>query len=64
MFGHPQAHYGFVYKTVLLVPVALIGYSLFYFRGNKWAHTLQAVNLVWLFCALIFGQMAVTGIWP
>jgi hypothetical protein len=62
-FGNPKHEYGSTYGELCLVPIAIVIYSLWQFRGNKSVHILQAVNILWLGLAFFLGSMAVTGVW-
>ncbi len=62
-FGSPRQEYGNLFGLLCWVPVALIGYSFWRFRGNKQVHLLQAINLLWLLAAVFLGGMAVSGVW-
>ena len=63
-FGHSQQEFGVFFRSFCWVPVFLIAYSFWRFRGKKSIHLLQVVNLIWLFFAVVLGGMAVTGVWP
>jgi hypothetical protein len=63
MLGTPRPAFSEPFRFLLLVPVALSVYSLWYFQGNKRLHLLQIVNLLWLGLAFFLGSMAVTGLW-
>ncbi|HEY2865358.1 MAG TPA: hypothetical protein VGK37_17195 [Casimicrobiaceae bacterium] len=51
------------YAFLYLVPLGLIGVSLFRFRGPRFIHLLQLPNLAALAWALFVGSMAVSGDW-
>ena len=63
-FGHSQQEFGVFFRSFCWVPVFLIAYSFWRFRGKKSIHLLQVINLIWLFFAVVLGGMAVTGVWP
>lgn len=63
MLGSPRAEIGEVFRLLLVVPIALVAYSLWRFQGKKAFHALQGINLLWLAFAFFFGGMAVTGVW-
>ncbi len=60
-WSHPK--YGTPFLVALLVPLVLMGYSLFAFRGRNSVHWLQLVNVVALFWAAFIGVMSITGEW-
>ena len=61
--GASHSALGVPFMLSLLVPCALIGYSLLKFRGKKIIHILQLLNLFALFLTLFIGTMAITGEW-
>jgi len=63
MLGFPRPELGVVFRLCLVVPIALIAYSLWRFHGNRAIHALQGINLLWLSFAFFLGSMVVTGIW-
>ena len=63
MLGSPRPELGETFRFLLLVPIALVIYSLWCFRGKRAIHLLQGINLLWLALAFVFGGMAVTGVW-
>jgi hypothetical protein len=63
MHGAPRPELGEIFRFILLLPIALVVYSLWRFRGKRAIHLLQSINLLWLALAFFFGGMAVTGVW-
>jgi hypothetical protein len=63
MAGAPRAEFGEIFRSLLLVPIFLVIYSLWRFQGRRAIHLLQGINLLWLAFAFFFGGMAVTGVW-
>ena len=63
MLGSPRPELGETFHFLLLVPIALVIYSLWRFRSKRAIHLLQGINVLWLALAFIFGGMAVTGVW-
>ncbi|PKO36256.1 MAG: hypothetical protein CVU33_19340 [Betaproteobacteria bacterium HGW-Betaproteobacteria-6] len=63
IFGSPRQEYGEIYRLLLWVPLFLVAYSFFRFRGKKEIHFLQLLNILWLIFAFLFGGMAITGVW-
>lgn len=63
MIGAPRPELGEIFRFLLLVPIALVIYSLWRFRGQRTIHLLQSINLLWLAFAFFLGSMAVTGVW-
>lgn len=63
VLGTPLQSNWEVLGSVCLLPLALIVHSLWQYGGSKWVHALQLVNVVWLLALLVFGRMAVTGVW-
>lgn len=61
--GGYRPYLGWPYAVLLLVPLALIGVSLFKFRGNRLTHALQVPNVVALLWSAFVGVMAITGDW-
>lgn len=64
MLGTPRPELGEVFHLLLLVPIALVAYSLLCFRGKKAVHFLQSINLLWFAFAFFLGSMMVAGVWP
>ena len=62
-FGISKQSYGLPFMGLLLVPVFLAGLSFALFRGRKYIHLLQILNLACLAWTLFIGGMAVTGEW-
>ncbi|BCB25722.1 hypothetical protein SKTS_06080 [Sulfurimicrobium lacus] len=63
MIGSPRPELGEMFRLLLVVPVALIAYSLWRFQGKRAIHLFQGINLLWLAFAFFLGGMAVTGVW-
>jgi len=63
MIGSPRPELGVVFRLLLVVPFALVAYSLWHFHGKRAIHLLQGINLLWLAFAFFLGSMAVTGVW-
>ena len=63
MTGAPGPELGATFRFLLVVPVALVAYSLCHFHGKRAIHLLQGINLLWLAFAFFLGGMAVTGVW-
>ena len=63
MIGSPRTEFGETFRLLLVLPVALIAYSLWHFHGSRAVHLLQSINLLWLAFAFFLGGMAVTGVW-
>lgn len=63
MVGSPRPEFGETFRLLLLVPIALVVYSLWRFRGKRAVHFLQGINLLWLVFAFFLGGMAVSGVW-
>ena len=63
MLGAPRPELGEIFRVLLLVPIALVIYSLWRFQGRRAIHLLQGINLLWLALAFFLGGMAVTGVW-
>lgn len=63
MIGSPRPEFGETFRLLLVLPVALIAYSLWHFHGKRAVHLLQSINLLWLAFAFLLGGMAVTGVW-
>jgi hypothetical protein len=55
--------YAAPFTVTLLLPLGLMLLSLFVYRGPKYVHGLQVVNLLCLFWTSFVGGMAVTGDW-
>jgi hypothetical protein len=55
--------WGTAFTLLMLVPLALIGFSFFAFRGRPSVHILQVVNLVALGWTYFIGSMSITGKW-
>lgn len=64
MVGTPSPAFAEPFHLLLFVPVVLVLYSFWRFRGNRATHLVQSINLLWLALAFVFGSMAVTGVWP
>ena len=54
---------GLPYAAMFVLPLAAVVASFLTFRGNRWIHLLQVINLLALAWALFIGLMAVTGDW-
>ena len=63
MVGSPRPELGEAFRFLLVVPLALVAYSLWHFHGKRTIHLLQGINLLWLVFAFFIGGMAVTGVW-
>lgn len=63
MIGAPRPELGAIFRFLLVVPLALVAYSLWHFHGKRAIHLLQGINLLWLTFAFFLGGMAVTGVW-
>ncbi|MEN6584708.1 MAG: hypothetical protein ABFE02_01475 [Sulfuricella sp.] len=64
MVGSPRPELGETFRLLLFVPIALVVYSFWRFRGKRVVHLLQGINLLWLAFAFFLGGMAVSGVWP
>ena len=64
MIGSPRPEFEEALRFLVVVPLALIAYSLWHFHGKRAIHFLQGINLLWLAFAFFLGGMAVTGVWP
>ena len=51
------------YTLLLLLPVASVVFSFFFYRGRKLVHLLQIPNSLCLLWAFFIGSMAVSGNW-
>jgi len=63
MSGLARPAYGMPFAYLLLIPIVLISYSLWRFRGWRFVHILQFLNLVSIAWTFFIGSMAVTGDW-
>lgn len=61
--GMPSPALAKPFRLLLFVPVVLVFYSFWHFRGNRAIHLLQSINMLWLALAFVFGSMVVTGVW-
>ena len=61
--GASRASYYTPFIVLSAIPLSFIGLSLFCFRGSRFVHLLQGVNLVCLLWTCFVGSMAVTGDW-
>ena len=59
--GHAKAQYGTPYLCLFILPFALIGFALIFFRGNTKVHILQFPNVLALFYSAFVGGMVTTG---
>ena len=62
-FGNPRQEFREPFMWSFLVPLILIGLSLFAFNGKKRLLFLHIINFAWLFVAFTIGSMAITGVW-
>lgn len=63
MVGAPSRSLAEIFHLLMLVPVVLALYSFWRFRGHIAIHLLQSINLLWLALGLLFGSMAISGVW-
>jgi len=61
--GKSSPRFEVPYNTATLLIVFLMVASLVFFRGPKWLHLLQLLNLILLVEAGLLGSMAITGIY-
>ena len=62
-FVEPSPNLGKPFFAFYLVLLTLIVASLFLFKGRKFIHGLQVINLLGLAWTYFLGGMAVTGVW-
>ena len=60
---NPRQEFLAAFTGVCWLPIVLILYSFWKFQGNKYIHLLQVVNIAYWFLLIIFGGMAITGVW-
>ena len=63
ILGVSKRSYGFPFAVLLLFPVLLMGLSFFLYRGPRFVHGFQVLNLLCLAWTFFIGGMAVTGDW-
>lgn len=54
---------GLPYVFLYLLPLASIIYALFRFRGPRWLHLTQVLNVAFMWQTWFAGAMAITGDW-
>lgn len=63
MSGHSHPSYAMPFFCSLLLPLGLIVFALWRFRGPRFIHAFQLLNFISLALTFFIGGMAITGDW-